>query len=407
MPLAVSAQSVDKQLHIAIAYDQQRYSGETVEKLGKHMAQLIELVSSASPNTRLDEILKVSEQDNRNTNWVDKLLDLELESVRDEIEKRASEQPNAIAVVFEDECLSYATLNNRANKLAQFLVKVGVQPEDPIALCFNRSLELIVTMLAVLKAGGAIVSVPPSLPSDRFTYILSDSASKLLLAPSEEVLPISTTDTDVPVLPLTKYWSFIATNMSAERPEVEVHPANIMYTIYTSGTTGKPKGVQIPHENLQTRLKWWISQLENDKTQRMLQSIPLGFDPSMYEIFGPLVMGACLDLYPLDKNTDVMRLREHIMNHRITKLTFTPALLNVTLDEGHFDNEVRLVWSGGEKLPEAVLTKFWDVFPKATLQDMYGPTETTIYVTTELYSQNNVPEFGEDLTIGRGINDGK
>lgn len=302
--------------------------------------------------------------------------------------------------------MTYRELNSRANKLAHFLVSVGVSPEDSVAVSFDRSIDLVITMLAVLKAGGTLVPLPPSLPSERFSYILNNARTKILLTSLEEDLPIfgKSQETNVPILPLAKYWDFINTQMKSTNTEIPVHPAMIIYMIYTSGTTGKPKGVQISHENVRSRLNWWAQQLNKDKAHRVLQTIPLGFDPSIWEIFVPLAMGACLDLFRPGKNTDVVKLRYHVMLHRITTLSFTPALLNVTLDDGYFDNEVEVVWVGGEKLLESIFSKIWKVFPGAVLNDNYGPTETTICVTNERYEEHLVAD--QERTIGCCVNDG-
>jgi non-ribosomal peptide synthetase component F len=318
--------------------------------------------------------------------------------------------PSVVLPFFQEEQLTYRELNSRANKLARFLINVGISLEDSVALTFDRSLDLIIAMLAVLKAGATLVPLPPSLPSERFNYILSNACCKLLLTNRAEDVPLPKTQDaapplSVPVIPLTQYWTYIDT-LSDANPGVTIHPLMIMYMIYTSGTTGKPKGVQILHENVRSRLTWWMKQLEDKKTHRVLQTIPLGFDPCIWEIFVPLIMGACLDLFRPGKNTDVVKLRNHVMRHRITTLSFTPALLNVTLDEGEFDNEVGIVWVGGEKLPEAILSKFWKVFPSAFLNDNYGPTETTICVSNERYTEaETLPD--QERTIGYAVSDGE
>eukprot|EP01127_Copromyxa_protea_P009857 TRINITY_DN2356_c0_g1_i1.p1 TRINITY_DN2356_c0_g1~~TRINITY_DN2356_c0_g1_i1.p1 ORF type:complete len:1812 (-),score=392.14 TRINITY_DN2356_c0_g1_i1:133-5568(-) len=412
MSLGLAAQLVDKSLNLILAYNQQKYGLQTITKLGTHLSSLIRLIVESPKGTRIDGVMKIQDEDSKKMmKWNrDAVTDRKgLDLIHKEFEKRAEEFPDSIAIVFGDDQITYRELNSRANKLAHFLRSIGISHEDSVGYSFDRSVDVIVTMLAILKAGATMVPIPPTLPAERFTYILNNACCKILITSRFEDVPIfrnpgsSAESFGVPLIPLSTYWNYINANMSDANPDISVHPLMIMYMIYTSGTTGKPKGVQIQHNNLRSRLTWWIKQLQQDVHHRVLQTIPLGFDPSMWEIFAPLVMGWCLDLFRPGKNTDVVKLRNHMMLHRITTLSFTPALLNVTLDDGYFDNECVVVWVGGEKLPEAILGKFWNVFPEAVLNDNYGPTETTICVTNECYTR--IPPSDHERTIGYGVDD--
>jgi len=383
LPLGLACQVADKCLNFILAFSKQLYSLDVVEKLGQHVSLFVDLLTNSPPGTNLDEIIVLPDEDAETLNsWNRRAVaPCTCSYLHKEIENQAEKFPDSIALVYQEQLLTYRELNSRVNQLANFLIKAGIQQEDVVGIYIERSLDMIIAYVAVIKAGAAILPLPANVPTDRLSYMISDAEAKLLLTNVDD---IPNFDTNIPVFSVAKHAQYLRT-LDNSNPTIPLHPSMICYMIFTSGTTGKPKGVQIPHENISARVSWWWDHLKFDRTHRISQTIALSFDPSLWEIFVPLTMGACLDLFLPGKTNDILLLRDYIAAHRITALSFTPALLNVTLDEGFFENEVTVIFLGGEKIQEAILQKLWDVFPCVHLNDNYGPTETTICATNEVY----------------------
>jgi amino acid adenylation domain-containing protein len=304
-------------------------------------------------------------------------------------EEQVAETPNAPAVIFEGISISYAELDRRANRLAHYLRSLGVKPDARVAICIERSFEMVVALLAVLKAGGAYVPLDPSYPGDRLRYMLEDSAPLALLTGNTRTAEFMGHNLALPILDLSAaapVWS----NQPDHTPDpssIGLKSSHLVYVIYTSGSTGKPKGVMVEHRSLVNRLVWMQRTYRLTAKDSILQKTPFSFDVSVWEFFWPLLFGARLVVARPEGHKDPAYLVEAIVANKITTLHFVPSMLQVFLDHAEAPSCTTLtrVVSSGEALPANVVRQLSTLLPQATLYNLYGPTETTIDVTAWEY----------------------
>jgi amino acid adenylation domain-containing protein len=297
-------------------------------------------------------------------------------------EAQAARTPGVAAVRFEEESLTYAELNERANRLAHHLRGHGVGPEVRVGVLMERGLEMVVSLLAVLKAGGAYVPLDPGLPAERLAYMLDDSGVPLVLvqAALRETVPAHDS---VEVLAVDALADRLAAE-PAENPAVGAGPDSLAYVIYTSGSTGRPKGVMNQHRGVVNRLVWMQAQFGIGADDVVLQKTPFGFDVSVWELFWPLQQGATLVMARPDGHRDPLYLQEAIEREGVTTLHFVPSMLQQfveTADPARCGSLLRVVCSG-EALPPALVERFHERFPAPIeLHNLYGPTEAAVDVS--------------------------
>ena len=299
------------------------------------------------------------------------------------IEEQAARTPNAVAVLDDGRTFSYSQLNARANQLAHHLRGLGVGPDVLVAVCVERSLEMIIGLLAILKAGGAYVPVDPEYPRERLAYMLKDSAPTALLTQSHvrdmlpagsDSLPVIAIDGDAPL------WA----NMPGNNPDCAGLSAdNLAYVIYTSGSTGIPKGAMNAHRGVVNRLLWMQDAYLLTANDTVLQKTPFSFDVSVWEFFWPLLAGARLAIARPGGHKDPAYLCEAIQQQNVTTLHFVPSMLQAFLEyEGASScRSMKRVICSGEALPGALARRFRDRFPGPELHNLYGPTEAAVDVT--------------------------
>ena len=295
------------------------------------------------------------------------------------IERQAAATPEATALVFEDQLLSYAELNTRANRLAHYLIGLGVRPETRVGIAVERSVEMVVGLLGILKAGGAYVPLDPDYPSDRLAYMVEDSGIELLLTQQclRDTLPVAD---GLNVIELDRLET---AHHSSTNPEVMVHSEHLAYVIYTSGSTGRPKGAANRHHALTNRLQWMQDAYGLTADDAVLQKTPFSFDVSVWEFFWPLMQGARLVMAPPGAHREPAQLVELIRTHKITTLHFVPSMLQAFLAHGEVEaciSLTRLVCSG-EALPAELQNQVFARLPHTALYNLYGPTEAAIDVT--------------------------
>ncbi|WP_038183132.1 non-ribosomal peptide synthetase, partial [Xenorhabdus bovienii] len=307
-------------------------------------------------------------------------------------ERQVEKTPDAVAVRFGEQSLSYAELNRRANQLARFLREdLHVGPDTLVGVCVERSIEMVVALLAVLKAGGAYVPLDPHYPAERLDYMLHDAAPRALL--SHGAVPVV-------VRALLDQYA-MSTNVSVIDLEADVsqwsgqnsddlHPADngltsshLAYVIYTSGSTGRPKGVMNQHVGVVNRLVWMQKAYRLNANDAVLQKTPFSFDVSVWEFFWPLMYGARLVVAKPEGHKDPAYLSALIQEHRITTLHFVPSMLSAFLDQAppEVGDCLQRVFCSGEALPARSVHRFRKRFAKVELHNLYGPTEAAIDVT--------------------------
>jgi amino acid adenylation domain-containing protein/non-ribosomal peptide synthase protein (TIGR01720 family) len=295
------------------------------------------------------------------------------------IEAQVEKTPDAIALVYEEEQLTYRELNARANKLAHHLRALGVGPDVPVALCLERSVEMVVGLLGILKAGGAYVPLDPSYPQERLAYMLEDAQAPVLLTQERLLARLGTTSARV--LCLDSDWSCVS-NESDENPQSGVTLDNLAYIIYTSGSTGQPKGAMNTHRGICNRLQWMQEAYPLTEADRVLQKTPFSFDVSVWEFFWPLLTGARLVVARPGGHQDGAYLASLIAEQGITTLHFVPSMLSVFLEEKDLSgcDCIKRVICSGEALPYELQEKFFSRVG-AELHNLYGPTEAAVDVT--------------------------
>nr|WP_329607421.1 non-ribosomal peptide synthetase [Pseudomonas syringae] len=298
-------------------------------------------------------------------------------------EEQAAQQPDALAVVDDAASLTYGELNARANRLAHYLIGLGIQPDDRVAICAQRSLEMVVGLLGILKAGGAYVPLDPGYPPERLRYMLEDSAPVAVLVQGETRTLLG--ELAVPTLDLQDADWEVEADHNPVVPAIT--PQHLAYVIYTSGSTGKPKGVANQHDGVVNRLWWAQSEYRIGTDDRVLQKTPFGFDVSVWEIFLPLLAGAQLVMARPGGHQDPHYLMEVIERRSISMLHFVPSMLQAFVNQtpaGRCSTLKRVLCSG-EALPHALLLQGQAHFPKSELHNLYGPTEAAIDVTAWHY----------------------
>ncbi len=296
-------------------------------------------------------------------------------------ELQVQQQPEAVAVVFEGNALTYGELNRRANALAHNLQASGVGPDVLVGVCMERSIEMVVALLGILKAGGAYVPLDPAYPRERLDYMIHDAQMPVLLTQSHllDLLP----GDDTKVIYLDSASSPSPSPSLMERgPGGEAQPANLAYMIYTSGSTGKPKGVMNTHRGLCNRLHWMQQAYQLTTEDRVLQKTPFSFDVSVWEFFWPLITGACLVVARPGGHQNPDYLVSLIEAQQITTLHFVPSMLQVFLMAPGLERckSLKRVICSGEALPFELQERFFSHLD-AELHNLYGPTEAAIDVT--------------------------
>nr|WP_098479745.1 non-ribosomal peptide synthetase [Pseudomonas poae] len=378
-PLSIAV-GVGETLTLHYSYDRSEVDGPTVERLNRHLLHLLaELV--AKPHAALAQLTLLTESEHlalleqgnglpSETSW---------QSVQQQFEQQVRRTPQATAVIFGEQQLTYDALNRRANRLANGLIKQGVGPDSLVGIALERSFDMLVGLLAILKAGGAYVPLDADYPEERLAYMLKDSGVKWLLTQSHLNLPLAD---DVQCLSLEGDQCWLS-GCGETDPQVPVNGYNLMYVIYTSGTTGNPKGVGVTHEALAQRLQWMQDTYALQADDVLLQKAPMSFDVSVWECFWPLISGSRLVIAAPGEHRDPVRLVELIQAFGVTTLHFVPSLLQLFMDTPGVAQctRVRRVFSGGEALTADLRDQILRTLPGVTLHNRYGPTETTINAT--------------------------
>ena len=316
--------------------------------------------------------------------WNDTAREVPAASVPELIEAQAARTPDADAVVFEGEVLSYAELNRQANRLARYLVSLGAGPERLVAVALPRSLDMIVAVLAVLKSGAAYLPLDTGYPADRIAYMLTEAHPELLLTTKDTAgsLPI---DHGIRTIVLDgEYLSHTVEEFAAGNLGTRPQPAHPAYVIYTSGSTGRPKGVVMPHGAMANQSAWLRDIYQLTAADRVLHKAPLSFDVSVWELFTPLVKGAAVVVARPEGHRDPGYLARLVIEQGITVVEFVPSLIEAFLAEPSAARcvSLRQVLSGGEELSARVLERFFTVFPDTRVSNGYGPTEACVGVIT-------------------------
>lgn len=316
-------------------------------------------------------------------------------------ERSAAQSPQNTALVFGQHRISYAELNQRANQLAHYLIAQGVQPGDLVGHCVERSLAMVIALLAIMKAGAAYVALETSLPTERLHYMLGDSGCKLVLT-QQHLVPRLTGFAQQVVLLEELPGNAPYDAFPQHNPATLCHAASLAYVIYTSGSTGQPKGTLNLQRAVCNRLHAMQQQFALGQQDRLLQKTPLSFDVSVWEIFWPLATGACLVLAKPEGHKDPHYLLEILQSEAITTTHFVPSMLQmfVRAVDGQRLPALRYLMTSGEALSYSLQQACQQAFPGVHLANHYGPTETAIEVSYWCFSESRADQL---VPIGHPI----
>ncbi|WP_330230095.1 amino acid adenylation domain-containing protein [Nocardia sp. NBC_00508] len=296
--------------------------------------------------------------------------------------ERVAADPDTIALEFGHESLTYAELDARANRLARLLIARGAGPDTTVALCLRRSLDLVIGMYAIVKAGAAYLPLDPEHPAGRIGQILRHAEPLCVLTTTHDELdlPKVAPRLDIDTARVSGFDDAPITD--ADR-RGELRPDHLAYVIFTSGSTGKPKGVGVTHAAIVNRLRWMQHEYPLDRTDAVLQKTPATFDVSVWEFFWPLQIGARLVVAAPDGHRDPAYLARVIAEKGITTAHFVPSMLSVFVTEADLCGctGLRQVFCSGEALPAAAVREFYAALPACELHNLYGPTEAAVDVT--------------------------
>jgi amino acid adenylation domain-containing protein len=309
-------------------------------------------------------------------------------------EEQVAKTPNAVALVMDEQHLTYQQLNEKSNQLAHYLKEKGLAAESLVPICIERSVEMIIGVLAILKAGCTYVPIDPEYPQERIRYMLQESAAKIVLSTMQSHKYLAPPE-DVRIIQVDQQWSVIASQPFGNLPKDSADNGdNLIYVLYTSGSTGKPKGVKMPNNGMVNLLLWQQKQFQN-KNRRVLQFASLNFDVSFQEIFSTLCFGNTLYLIESDRRVEMAEVYRDIQRYSLTHL-FLPVVVLQNLCEfiqlqGDKEFQVEEIITAGEQL------KLTDDIRKVVTQkgvrlvNQYGPTEAHVVSSFTLDENSPLP----------------
>jgi amino acid adenylation domain-containing protein len=387
--LTVAITDEGRDLIGAVEYSRDLFEEETIERLVSHYTNVLRGVAGdrERPISELD-LLDEAERKQILGDWNNTGKPYPQDSrIHELFERQTESAPEAIALVYEDQQLAYAALNERANQLALYLRQLGVGPETLAGVCMERSLEMVTALLAILKAGGAYLPLDPAYPIERLRYLLEASRPVVVLTHSQVQAPIRSVSAgiDAPVVDLEaddRLWTdkHVADASQASASATQEHLA---YVIYTSGSTGRPKGTMNEHRGVANRLLWMQDAYGLKRHDVVLQKTPFSFDVSVWEFFWPLLNGARLVMARAVGHKDPAYLADVIRRQQVTILHFVPSMLQVFLEYGEAPacSSLSHVICSGEALPGSLVRRFRERLGHASLHNLYGPTEAAVDVT--------------------------
>jgi amino acid adenylation domain-containing protein len=383
----------------AFEYRLDLFDSAWITRLAGHFALMLESIAS-DPNKRISELSMLGDAESQEIlAWCNRAVTPypRQASIPELFEAEVERAPDAPALIFEQDRLSYLELNRRANRLARYLRSQGVRPDSPVAVCLERSIQLVVGLLAILKAGGAYVPLDPSYPKDRQAFILGDTRAGVLL--TEQRFAGGLPNNTCRVVYVDKESDAIACEDSTNIDTI-LTPQNLAYVMYTSGSTGSPKGVCIPHAGV-VRLVKSANYADLSSDQVFLQFAPISFDASTFEIWGSLLNGARLVIAPPGR-LSIHDLAKITNECRVTVLWLTAGLFHETVESNIEDfRTLTHLLAGGDVLSGRHVAMARKLLPGCRVTNGYGPTEATTF--TCCY---DIPAFHigqEPVPIGRPI----
>ncbi|PMB09046.1 non-ribosomal peptide synthetase [Fischerella thermalis CCMEE 5273] len=392
----------------ALEYSTDLFRADTINRMIGHWQTLLAgIVSHPDENISKLPLLTKFEENQLLVDWNQTTTDYAKDQcIHQLFEAQVERTPNAVAVVFADQQLTYRELNEKANQLAHYLQKLGVQPEVPVGICVERSLEMAIAILAILKAGGAYVPIDPNYPQERVAYILANSQALVLL--TQEKLIKELPEHQTCVVCLDTDWQAISQE-SRSNPFSITESENLAYVIYTSGSTGTPKGVLITHKSLVNFTEAAVVEYGLTEGDRVLQFASISFDAAAEEIYPCLTCGGTLVLRTDEMLSDGQTFLQKCQDLKLTVLDLPTAywqqlMSDIATAHLRLPDSLRLVIIGGEQA-QGKQVEIWQncVGDRQELINTYGPTEATVVATTYKLPLAPTDNPSLKIPIGRPI----
>ena len=392
-------------------YNPELFDEATIARMMAHYTRLIEAVLK-QPNELLDgySLLSKTEQKTLLEDWNETQADYPRDKcVHELFAEQAKQRPQAIAVVYQEQSLTYQALDKKSSVLARHLQNQGLKANQLVAICVPRSLDMLVGLLGILKAGGAYVPLDPEYPSERLAYILKDSQAKLILTHSqvkEKVFSLLDAESQATglasqaaVIILDEPWSDIkkaaAKKQKPQPQQKKVRSGDLAYVIYTSGSTGDPKGVMVAHQALTNFLISMSHQPGLQSQDKLLAVTTYCFDIAGLELYLPLIKGAQCHLCDTGTSHDAEKLKSLIAQIKPSIMQATPSTWAMLFHAGWQNQEKVRILCGGEALPESLRQHF--VRTDSEAWNLFGPTETTIWSTIERLAEDRPISIGKPI----------
>jgi amino acid adenylation domain-containing protein/thioester reductase-like protein len=391
-PITVKAEG-NSQLALHILYDCDRIDTTTATRILGHLKTLLEgMVANPHQSLSSLNLLTAIERHQLLVEWNDTQTDYPQDKcIHQLVVVQAEQTPDAVAVVFEDQQLTYRQLDVRTNQLARYLESLGVGPEVLVGVCMTRSLEMVVGLLGVLKAGGAYVPLDPAYPDERLAFMLDDSQASVLLTQQHLVEQLG--DRRIQTICLDRDWQTISQE-NPENPCSLTNSDNLAYVIYTSGSTGKPKGVAIEHHSTVALINWAKTVFSPAELAGVLASTSICFDLSIFELFVPLSCGGTVILAENALSLPTLAAAE-----KVTLINTVPSAIAALHREQAIPTSVCTINLAGEPLPNDLVQQLYQLEHIQQIFNLYGPSEDTTYSTYALVARDSLGP----VPIGRPI----
>ncbi len=357
-------------------YNRDLFAASTIERMIGHWQILLQGIV-ANPQQKLYNFpLLTTLEQQLLVEWNQSTVEYPQITIHQLFAAQVEKTPDAIAIVWENQQLTYQELDIRSNQLARYLIKLGIKPEKRVGICVERRIDMVIGLLGILKAGGAYVPLDPTYPQERLTYMLADAGVSVLIQNTEFEIPNSES---LNVVHLTTDWNQIA-GESSTSIDVKIEPENLAYIIYTSGSTGKPKGVAITHRSATTLIQWSRDVFTDTQLAGVLASTSICFDLSVFELFVPLSWGGKVILAE-----NALQLPYLNTADSVTLINTVPSAIAQLSRLKAIPNSVHTINLAGEALQQSLIEQLEQNHPQIqNIYNLYGPSEDTTYSTYAL-----------------------
>ncbi|WP_075343710.1 non-ribosomal peptide synthetase [Tenacibaculum agarivorans] len=390
--LSLNVSENSEGISLDILYCTDLFDKATIERMLVHYQKLLKSIVDDihQPIHTISMLTEHEEHKLLNVYTATKVDYLNAENVVDLFANQVKKSSRATAVVYKGEKITYKELHKKSNQLARYLQNQGIQKDSLVGICMERSLDMIIGILGVLKSGGAYVPIDPNYPKDRIDYMIEDTETTLVLSSSVSKETLGEHH-GVTVVSLDSNWNAIA-DFSTKKLNTSITSDSLAYIIYTSGSTGKPKGVMIEHGNMYNLVSWGIRNFEDSLHLGMLASTSINFDLSIFEIFVTLACGAKIDLVD-----NLLSLLEEDSEVSVSLINTVPSVLLGLLDSGKIPNSVRTINLAGEPLLPSLVDRIYKESSVRKVYDLYGPSEATTYSTYTKRKFNGIQTIGKPI----------